>query len=112
VPADVQQQLQPPDYASVPFKLQHLRLEVLSPDGSPRSRCSKGPKTVRSPCKAQSASAPPGTNLAGKHGHSPSFSLPNGCGWRLWGQCCMWHTEKHSCSNAATTERHSTATYS
>lgn len=66
VPADVQQQLQPPDYASVPFKLQHLRLEVMSPDSSPRSRCSKGPKTARSPGKAQPGSGPPGTNLAGQ----------------------------------------------
>jgi hypothetical protein len=73
VPADILQQLQPPDYASVPFKLQHLRLEVMSPDSSPRSRCSKGPKTARSPGPPQSAAAPPGSNLAGKHDSSPSF---------------------------------------
>lgn len=44
--AEQLQQLQPPNYANVPFKLQHLRLEVQPSDSSPRAQ---GFKTARSP---------------------------------------------------------------
>lgn len=76
-PESHQDQLQPPTYAPVTFKLQHLRLEVLSPEGSPRSRCSKmGPKTARTPATGQqNRSAAPPCSLAGefKQGNRQGF---------------------------------------
>jgi hypothetical protein len=72
--SDLQQQLQPCDYAAVPFKLQHLRQEVLQEPAGLRGRAAA---TAGSSSSKQASCQPPPSALQGG-----------------WGAECLWVGER------------------
>lgn len=57
-----------PEFSSTPFQLQHLRLEVMShssSSSSPRTRCSKGARSSKTPRRGQVGPATVSARIAG-----------------------------------------------